>query len=76
MLTFPDRMRLTVDAVKAGTHMMFLGGWLSFNGELGKGGWGRTPLREILPVQCLEYEDLRESTEGFTAEAVERSIRS
>lgn len=21
---------------------MFLGGWLSFNGEMGKGGWGRT----------------------------------
>ena len=50
--------------------MMFLGGWLSFNGELGKGGWGRTPLREILPVRCLDYEDLRESTEGFRAEPV------
>ena len=72
VLTFPDRTKLTVDAVKAGTHVMFLGGWLSFNGELGKGGWGRTPLREILPVHCLDYEDLRESTEGFRAEPVER----
>lgn len=68
-LTFPDRVRLTVEAVHAGTHMMFLGGWLSFNGEMGKGGWGRTHLREILPVECLQYEDLRESTEGFRAEA-------
>jgi uncharacterized membrane protein len=68
VLTFPDRTRLTVEAVKAGTHVMFLGGWLSFNGELGKGGWGRTPLSEILPVRCLDYEDLRESTEGFRAE--------
>jgi uncharacterized membrane protein len=42
---------------------------LSFNGELGKGGWGRTPLSEVLPVRCLNYEDLRESTEGFWAEA-------
>jgi uncharacterized membrane protein len=67
VLTFPDRTRLTVEAVKAGKHMMFLGGWLSFNGELGKAGWGRTPLRDILPVRCLEYEDLRESTEGFQA---------
>ncbi|RKX37772.1 MAG: hypothetical protein DRP64_16725 [Verrucomicrobia bacterium] len=69
ILTFPDRMRLTVDAVKSGTHMMFLGGWLSFNGEMGKGGWGRTLLSEVLPCECLEVEDLRESTEGFTAEA-------
>jgi uncharacterized membrane protein len=48
---------------------MFLGGWLSFNGEMGKGGWGRTQLREVLPCECLEVEDLRESTEGFTAKA-------
>lgn len=69
VLTFPDRARLTVDALHAGKHMMFLGGWLSFNGEMGKGGWGRTPLKEILPCECLEHEDLRESTEGFIVEA-------
>jgi len=69
-LTFPDRVRLTVEALRSGTHMMFLGGWLSFNGEMGKGGWGRTGLREALPCQCLPYEDLRESTEGFSAEPV------
>lgn len=64
-LTFPDRVRVTVEALRAGKHMMFLGGWLSFNGEMGKGGWGRTQLREILPVECLAHEDLRESTEGW-----------
>ncbi|HID52393.1 MAG TPA: hypothetical protein EYP41_10185 [Anaerolineae bacterium] len=68
VLTFPDRVRLTVEAVQAGKRMMFLGGWLSFTGEMGKGGWNRTRLREILPVQCLDFEDLIESTEGFTAE--------
>jgi len=71
VLTFPDRVRLTVEAVQSGVHMMFLGGWLSFTGEMGKGGWGRTRLREILPVRCLDYEDLIESTEGFTAEVTE-----
>lgn len=71
VLTFPDRVRLTVEAVESGVNMMFLGGWLSFNGEMGKGGWGRTPLAKILPVRCMEMEDLRESTEGFRAEAVE-----
>jgi uncharacterized membrane protein len=69
VLTFPDRVRLTVDAVKAGKPMMFLGGWLSFTGEMGKGGWGRCGLKEVLPVTCMETEDLIESTEGFTAQA-------
>lgn len=67
VLTYPDRIRLTVDAVKKGKRIMFLGGWLSFTGELGKGGWNRTRLKEILPVKCLEYEDLIENTEGFRA---------
>ena len=70
VLTFPDRVNLTVEACKSGVGMIFLGGWLSFNGEMGKGGWGRTRLREILPVECLEYEDLIESTEGFCAQPV------
>ncbi len=67
VLTFPDRVRLTVEAVQGGKSALFLGGWLSFNGEMGKGGWGRSRLREILPLQCLDFEDLVESTEGFTA---------
>ncbi len=66
VLVFPDRIRLTVDAIRKGKSAMFLGGWLSFTGEMGKGGWNRTGLREVLPVQCLDYEDLVESTEGFT----------
>ncbi|MFA9477818.1 glutamine amidotransferase [Phycisphaerales bacterium AB-hyl4] len=69
VLTFPDRVRLTTEAIRRGKGMMFLGGWLSFNGEMGKGGWGRTRLHEVLPVTCLEHEDLVESTEGFTAVA-------
>jgi uncharacterized membrane protein len=72
VLTFPDRVRLTVQAVEDGLSAMFLGGWLSFNGETGKAGWGRTMLRNILPVECLETDDIRESTEGFAAEACDR----
>lgn len=76
VLTFPDRIRLTVEAVYAGQAVMFLGGWLSFTGEMGKGGWNRTGLREILPVRCLDYEDLVESTEGFTAQVAPDGGRS
>jgi len=66
-LTFPDRLRLTKEAVAGGKALMLLGGWYSFTGEMGKGGWGRTLLKDLLPVRCLDYEDLIESTEGFSA---------
>lgn len=70
-LTFPDRIRLSIEALHQGVHFMFLGGWYSFTGEMGKGGWGRTRIREMLPVYCMEVEDLVESTEGFHLEALE-----
>jgi uncharacterized membrane protein len=72
VLTFPDRIRLTVEAVREGKGLMLLGGWLSFSGEMGKGGWNRTGLNELLPVSCLDHEDLVESTEGFTAKKSDR----
>ena len=68
-LTFPDRIRLTLEAVRKGKGLMLLGGWYSFTGEMGKGGWGRTPLADLMPVRCLETEDLVESTEGFSPRA-------
>jgi uncharacterized membrane protein len=71
IITYPDRIRLTLDAVKSGKGLMMLGGWYSFTGEMGKGSWGRTRLRELLPVKCLDYEDLVESTEGFFPEITE-----
>ncbi|MBT3244870.1 MAG: hypothetical protein HN352_17120 [Bacteroidetes bacterium] len=65
VLTFPDRVRLTVEAVQGGLGLMMLGGWYSFTGEAGKGGWGRTGLKNILPLKCLTFEDIVESTEGY-----------
>ncbi len=65
-LVFRDRIRLTLEAVQGGKGLMMLGGWYSFTGELGKGGWGRTRLREALPLRCLDFEDLVETTEGFS----------
>lgn len=73
IMTFPDRIRLTKEAVGLGKGIMFLGGWQSFTGHRGMGAWGRCGLKEVLPVHCLEGEDLVESTEGFTAKiAVEK----
>jgi uncharacterized membrane protein len=45
---------------------MLPGGWYSFTGELGKGGWGRTRFGELPPVRCLDVVDLAETSEGFS----------
>ena len=47
------------------------GGWYSFSGEQGKGGWGRSRMKDILPVKCIVGEDLIESTEGYTVKVCE-----
>jgi len=70
IVTFPDRLEVIKDWIRDGGGMMMLGGWLSFSGVQGRSGWGRSRLQEALPVQCLEMEDLVESSAGFTAEVV------
>ncbi|MDX2284443.1 MAG: glutamine amidotransferase [Bacteroidia bacterium] len=64
-VTFPDRFVLLQEWVAAGGHFHMMGGWYSFGGETGKGGWGRSRFHEVLPVVCLQGDDLIESTESF-----------
>ncbi len=64
-VTFPDRFNILRRWIEAGGHFHMNGGWYSFGGQLGKGGWGRSLFRDILPVECLESDDLLESTEGL-----------
>lgn len=64
-LVFPDRFDLLRTWVTDGGHFHMNGGWLSFAGELGKGGWGRSRFHDVLPVECLQHDDLIESTAGF-----------
>lgn len=70
IVTFPDRLNVIKQWIHNGGGMMMLGGWLSFSGVQGKGGWGRSSLKEALPIECLLIEDLIESSEGFTAEVL------
>jgi uncharacterized membrane protein len=63
-LVFPDRFDLLRKWVMDGGHFHMNGGWLSFAGELGKGGWGRSRFHDALPVECLQHDDLIESTAG------------
>ncbi|MFZ9981241.1 MAG: glutamine amidotransferase [Cyclobacteriaceae bacterium] len=64
-VTFPDRFMLLEEWVKNGGHFHMMGGWYSFSGEIGKGGWKRVSFHEVLPVECLDGDDLIESTWSF-----------
>lgn len=64
-VTFPDRFMLMEEWVKNGGHFHMMGGWYSFSGEIGKGGWKRVSFHEVLPIECLDGDDLIESTWSF-----------
>jgi len=68
--TYPDRMDSLRKWVHSGGGLMMLGGWLSFSGSKGTGGWGRSRMAEALPVECLPGEDLVDSSAGFTPEVL------
>ena len=64
-VTFPDRFDLIKKWINLGGHFHMNGGWYSFSGELQKGGWGRSRLHDAFPVECLNGDDLIESTDGY-----------
>ncbi len=64
-VTFPDRFEILKSWVQEGGHFHMNGGWYSFGGETGKGGWGRSVFHDVLPVICREGDDLIESTASF-----------
>lgn len=70
-VTFPDRFLILKDWVKNGGHFHMMGGWYSFSGETGKGGWGRSLFHDALPVICLQSDDLIESTASYPVRAPE-----
>jgi uncharacterized membrane protein len=49
-VTFPDRFDLLHEWIEKGGHFHMNGGWQSFSGEQGKGGWGRSRLKSALPA--------------------------
>lgn len=44
-----------------------IGGYFSFQGIDGRARWRRTPVEDVLPVECLPYDDRLEIPEGFSA---------
>jgi len=64
-VTFPDRFNLLLEWIQGGGHFHMNGGWYSFSGQMGKGGWGRSLFRDAFPINCIDGDDLVESTESF-----------
>ena len=45
-----------------------VGGYFSFQGIDGRARWRRTAVEDVLPVNCLPYDDRVETPEGIIAE--------
>jgi uncharacterized membrane protein len=58
-----EKMELLKKYVEKGKGLGMIGGWWSFTGS--NGNWGKTPVEEILPVNCLPHDDRVNDPNGF-----------
>jgi uncharacterized membrane protein len=65
--TFPNRLKLLREWVAKGGGLAMIGGYLSFQGIDGRARFRGTAVEEVLPVNCLAYDDRVEIPEGATA---------
>ena len=63
--TTPNRLKLIRDYVREGGALLMFGGYYSFQGINGGARYHKTPVEEILPVNCLPFDDRIEVPEGF-----------
>lgn len=63
----PNRLQLLDDYVKAGGGLLMIGGYLSFQGFNGKGGYRGSPVERILPVSLEPFDDRVERSDGAVA---------
>lgn len=60
----PNRCQTVRDYVLAGGSLLMVGGYMAFSGVDAKAKYGRTAIQDVLPVKCLDYDDLMEHPEG------------
>ena len=65
--TFPNRLKLLREWVAKGGSLAMIGGYLSYQGIDGRARWRGTAVEDVLPVNCLPYDDRVEIPEGATA---------
>ena len=66
----PNRLMAIRDYVLGGGALLMVGGYMAFSGVDAKAKYGRTALAQVLPVTCLETDDLMEHPEGVTPRVV------
>jgi uncharacterized membrane protein len=60
-----NRLKAIREYTRQGGGLLMVGGWSSFSGRFGHGGYYGTPVEEALPVTCLEgIDDRVETPEG------------
>lgn len=65
----PNRMRELAKYVEGGGGLIYGGGYFTYQGRYGRGGWYGTPIADLLPVEILNVVDDRQETpEGASAE--------
>lgn len=67
----PNRCDLIRDYVLAGGSLLMMGGYLTFTGIDGKGRWGSTSVKDVLPVALSPYDDRAEHPEGIVPDVVD-----
>jgi uncharacterized membrane protein len=61
-----DRLRALAEYVEAGGALGMIGGYMSFAGENGQAGYGRTVIDDVLPVDISNHDDRIERPAGVT----------
>lgn len=60
-----NRLKAIREYTRGGGGLLMVGGWSSFSGRFGHGGFYDTPVEEALPVNCLKgLDDRIETPEG------------
>lgn len=65
----PNLVETLRDFVIGGGGLLMVGGYMSFSGIDAKARWGRSALRDVLPVSVLDRDDRIEMPSGASARA-------
>lgn len=68
----PNRCQLIKEYVNEGGAFLMVGGYMSFTGIDAKTRYGQTPVKDILPVQCMDIDDRAEHPEGVVPVTVKK----
>ena len=63
--TTPNRLKLLKEYVAQGGGLLMFGGYYSFQGINGGARYHKTAVEQVLPVNCIPFDDRVEVPEGF-----------